>query len=686
MSKTRATHRLLMTVLAGVVSSCVVDPISGLPVGCGKVGITDINASFAISDVSWFEDEQTMFVFYRADAEQGFGPETVIELKYRTDDVDVPWTILDKFTPVHTHVPVDCGETARCGSLSLKVAKVPRDVGLRLRYHRNGSTALTSTVNLNIVGLGPANLVRSLAVYGVFDEKNQQVQWRSRNQFPTIRNEQATELGLRRTFKVSDATYGTAQLPGPENPYAYSFSPVCPVDFTSLPWPERSTLERAIFEPSTMPLAASTSPIVCANATVTDAIGEYTTAAIARKNPEVRPAFPALRSPIRPNTPVGFVLRICNRVISQEHLDMQIQRLLIQGEPEICLDDFDSERFSERVASTIKTRIDSVRLSGQDMVLVLVVHHDDTTGKIGKIVESALEQVLIPERDKSSPRVSGAFLFDSSAYRVTSNALKSVVLWCPSRLISMFDIDVVPAASERDCPIVPDQPDLQLGPFKLNQLPILATREQYLKFIAKYSAAQAGLMKKITYSAPERTAISENVSVGEVGLVTKFNNETISAATEDAFSFCASEDQGVARVVVQPVGTPSGTLVPLNLLPRLHREMPFALYALGLGWESPFLLRAEYQTSLAASATVAGFTVPFGINSADEDYLGNEQWKRDVFPLSDALAQCTRFCDHPTFDSDGVFQPLASFRVAFGEQCYRPKFPIPNEGGFPRDP
>ena len=84
------------------------------------------------------------------------------------------------------------------------------------------------------------------------------------------------------------------------------------------------------------------------------------------------------------------------------------------------------------------------------MVLVLVVHHDDTTGKIGKAIESALEQVLIPERDKSSPRVSGAFLFDSSAYRVTSNALKSVVLWCPSRLISMIDIDAVPAASERD--------------------------------------------------------------------------------------------------------------------------------------------------------------------------------------------------------------------------------------------
>lgn len=685
MLRSRAGTRLTFALLGAALASCLNDPASGLPVGCGKVPITDINAGFSIADVSWFEDEQTLFVFYRVDAEQGLQAESLIELKYRTDDVTVPWTPLGDLTPVHTHVPVDCGVTSRCGSMSLTVRKTPREVGLRLRYHRDGQVSLDAPVLFNVVGLGPAHLTRSLAVYGVFDETNSRVQWRARHQFPTIRNEQATGLGLRRVFSVTRPAYGEVQLPGGDNPYAYAASPVCPGGLTDLPWPERRTTERAIFETTELPLAASTAPLVCAAATVTDALGEFTTTAFARKNPQVRSAFPALRSPIRENTPVGFLLRICNRVISQEHLDMQVQRLQLTGEPELCLDDFQAVGFADRLASSFKQRIDMVRAGGKDMILVLAVHHDDTTGRLGRVIEAALEQVLPPERDKSSPRVSGAFLLDSSAYRVTSGTLKTLVLWCPSRLITQFDLDVVPAASERDCPLLPDQPDLLLGPFKLNQLPILPTRQQYLTFIGKYSVAQAGSMKKIVYLAPERTAVSENIPVGEIGLVTRFNNETISAEPTDAFSFCASEDPGVARMAVQPVGAPEA-LVQLSMLPRLHQASPFQLYALGLGWESPFILRLDYESRLAAAATVATFTLPFGIASANERFLGADQWKRELFPLADALTQCTRFCDHPTFDSAGVYQPLAGFRQAFAEQCYRPKFPVSPEGGFPVDP
>ncbi len=248
----------------------------------------------------------------------------------------------------------------------------------------------------------------------------------------------------------------------------------------------------------------------------------------------------------------------------------------------------------------------------------------------------------------------------------------------------MFDLDT-PGVSERDCGIVPDQPDLVLGPFKINQLPILPTRQQFQTFVMKYSVAQTGSMKKITYKAPERSAVSENIPVGEFGLITKFNNETISAAPEDAFSFCTSEDPAAARTVVQPVGAP-GSLVPLQSLPQLHRQSPFPLYALGLAWESPFLTFAEYETRSAIAASVATFTLPFGIVGTGEKYYGAEQWNRDLFPLADVLAQCTRYCDHPTFDSSGVFQPGARFRDAFAEQCYRPKFPVPGEGGFPRDP
>ena len=67
-------------------------------VGCDwfqvKVPITNINASFTLADATWFEAEQTLFVFYRVGAEQGIGPESQVEITWRTDDGGQAWVPL----------------------------------------------------------------------------------------------------------------------------------------------------------------------------------------------------------------------------------------------------------------------------------------------------------------------------------------------------------------------------------------------------------------------------------------------------------------------------------------------------------------------------------------------------------------------------------------------------------------
>ena len=45
-----------------------------------KVPITDINAFFSLSDATWFEQEQTLFFFWRLQAEQGLGEESQLEI------------------------------------------------------------------------------------------------------------------------------------------------------------------------------------------------------------------------------------------------------------------------------------------------------------------------------------------------------------------------------------------------------------------------------------------------------------------------------------------------------------------------------------------------------------------------------------------------------------------------------
>jgi hypothetical protein len=651
---------------------------------CQKVPVTDISAGFSLADATWFEQEQTLFVFWRVQAEQGIGPDSQVEISYLTDVEQKDWTPVAQLTTVHTHVPVDCGVDGLCGSTSIHLTKVPRKVALRMRYHRDGEMTLDAQVNLNVVGSGPAYTSRSLIVYGVFDASNTQVQWRARHQFPTLRNEEVQELGLRRSLRVEDPGYSDFWPLPDDNPYGYAAASRCPANQTALGWGPVETMERAVFDPDVLPLEASTSADVCARSIVTDALGTFEAVAVARKNPEVRPAFPALRSPIRENTRIGFLLEPCNRTISEIHLEMQEQRLLLSNPITVCIDDWDSSSFGPNFASRLRAEIDRVRAAGKDMVVTVALHHDDRTGGLAALVEQVLEQELSLERDKSSPRVSGAFVFDSYGYTLTRPGLARLALWCPA----LVDEQAQPTASAHYCALQPDMPDLTVGPFKFSTLPILPTRSSYETFVEKYSEDEAGRMTELQFLAPERTPISENIDVGDYGVATFFNNETISAQPSDAFSFCASEDPDVAAmasavVFLHPL---SPDPMPISVLPEAQAQAPASTYALGIVWDFPFLLRLKYETSLAGAATAYSFSIPFGIASDTEAYYGTQLWEKGEFPLSDTLLQCVRFCDHPTFDSAGVYNVLAPFRTAYASQCYRPRFPTPADGGFPIDP
>ncbi len=651
---------------------------------CQKVPLVDINARFILADAAWFEEEETLFIFYNVTAEQGLGPESQLEVTWRTDDAELPWTSTANLPPVHTHLSVLCGPNTMCGSTSLKVPKLPV-VGLRLRYHRNGAQTLVAPVTFNHIGKGPAHSHRSLVVYGVFEEKNETVQWRARHQFPTLRNQEVEEKGLRRRFRIAEPRYGDV-VALPANSYGYGLASNCPAAMTPLPWAPLETLRRAVFDTNKLPLAASTALAVCAQSVVTDAKGQFETVAIARKNPDVRAAFPSLRSPIRSNTELGFVMRPCRREISNGHLSMQVQRLLLSGAPEICIDDFKDPTFPNTLAARLRTAIEAERAKGKDMVLALAVHHDDTKNELGAAIEKALELILPFERNKSSPRVSGAFVFDSAKYKIVSPALRALVLWCPAS-IDEPDLDKIPDTSSFECPLVPLQDDLKLGPFRFNSLPILPSRAQYLTFIAKYSESQTGQVTKLTFLAPERTPTSQNTQIGDFGVATFFNNETFSAAPTDAFSFCPSADPETQRRLQAMIarGQLAPIPFPISTLPDVHERAPATSYEVGLFWDFPFLLQMDYTATVGAAATAFSVTVPFGISTQASKPYANELWKSGEFALGTSLLQCTRFCDHPTFKGQ-VYEVAAPFRQTYKSGCYTPIFPVPTDGDFPLDP
>ncbi|MDX2020578.1 MAG: hypothetical protein SF187_10075 [Deltaproteobacteria bacterium] len=651
-------------------------------VACEKVPITDVNARFEVADVAWFAQEATMFVFYRVQAEQGLGPTSVVELTYRTDDKDQTWVPITQLPTVHTHVPVDCGPNARCGSTSLAVNLPPRQVGIRLRYHRDGEVTLDPKVNLNVIAAGPAHTNRSLLIYGVFDATNTRVQWRARHQFPTLRNEQVQALGLRRSFTITAPQYGEATSPIETNPYGYAFATTCPEGLEPLGWPALETKDRAVFDANSLPVLAGEASSVCASATVTDATGTFTAAALARKNAEVVSAFPTLRSPIRVTQRIGFLLQPCRRVINEAHRKLQIQRLVLQDAPQICIDDWQQPTFADELATTFRKRVDEVRAQGMDMVLAVALHHDDETRQFADVVERALQDVLQTERDKSTPRLAGAFVLDSFAYTVVRTEVSRSVLWCPANIVG--DLDQVNNGASQACAVLPDDLELTLGPFGVANLPILPSRQQYLNFVKKYGEAQTGKVVRLEFRAPERTPLSSNVDLGDFGTGTFFNNETITAESTDSFSYCADRRTLASAVIFRP--SSDADPAPLSQLPMFQSQTPARLYQVGLAWDFPFLLRMNYEIVIAGAVSAFSATAPFGLGVPATSYYGAELWQTEEFKLADVLLQCRRFCDHPTFDSAGVYNLNIAFSPNFASRCYRPRFPVPTDGGFPLDP
>ncbi len=680
-------------------AAIVAGVLAGVAGGCTKVPLSDVAAAFTLNDITWFAEEETLFVFYRIEAEQGLGAPNVIELTYATDAERVDWTALSAFDPIHTHLDVDCGPTELCGSWSLHVPLEPREVDLRLRYHVDGELSLNADTVYNVVGEGAAHTHRSLLVYGVFDETNQRAQWRSRHQFPTLRNQDATDLGLRREFHVEDQRYGTGETSTTfDNPYAYG--EVCDEAFTDAGLAAVRTTDRAAFNSADLPLEANEHALVCGPSTVTDATGTFTTDAFARKNPETRAAFPLMRTPVHAATPLKFFLEPCDRELDPDHYEMQRQRLLAEDVPAYCTDNWSDPGWLEDLVDALTDAIEAARPAGNDMVLVLGLHREHDG--LAETVQEALALVAPEERHRSTPRVVGAFVLDTDIQGIQVPELEPVTLWCPATSTGS-------GASTRTCAIAPDNPDIELGPLSFATLPVFPSEAVYLDFIDTYSKRQAGEVEVLEFLAPEFPPSSSHIDLGEYGTITFLDGELISAEPEHAFSHCVQEEPPpvVFRSRLLQSETFQDMLVAwcnqgifdedfcslasigvltVDELPGWHLRFSEDTYELGLFWDFPFLLRVEYEAYFAGSLGTTNLSVPFGVASDGEAYYGTWTWLAEEFALEDELLQCTRFCTHPTFDSSTVYNITSPFHSTYANSCYAPAYPRLGDGGFPLDP
>ncbi len=688
---------------------------------CSKVPLHDIAANFNVASATWFEAEQTLFVFYEVHAEQGVSADSVVEMQYETSAGIQPWQAMNAQKNVHLHVQPTCEQNAFCGSASPEVKLKPRKVKFRLRYHKLGELALEVMPPLNIVSQNASVAdSHSLLIYGVFDESNKWIQWRSRHQFPNIRNIEAERLGLRRAFKIQKEAYGSVPTTARTdlNPYLYGFGQQCPSVFVSLNRGDVATPNtRSVFANEPLGSEVVEAQSVCASSIVKNAQGEFQAIAWARKNPEVRSAFESLRSPVTENSQIKILLAPCRRDIQKSHLAMQRQRLFLPEEINFCLDNYQPSELKNALSAYFGTRIEKQRPQNRDMILSIAFHHDDDSGVTSAALEDALEAILTPEVQKSSPRVTGAFVFDSLMHAPLPASLKRLVLWCPAIPAGIRNI---PDTSQESCPVLPDTSDLiALGPFKFNTIPILPHRSTYVDFISRYSVDLAGKMTSLNYLAPSRTPLSENLDFGNYAVASFFNNERINTKPTDAFSYCASGSQRMSfafavesdinrtslpapkPTVIVPTPTPiptptptspptakGKTALPLSMLPDIHLKNPESTYQLGLIWTFPFLMKIEYVTQLAGAAKSAVGSVAFGVEFDNQTNYGTQMWSQSDFLIGKSLLICERFCNHPSFDSAGVYNVRIQWKNEYRNTCFNPQYPVAASGemGSPNDP
>ncbi|MCA9542339.1 MAG: hypothetical protein KC620_25755, partial [Myxococcales bacterium] len=175
---------------------------------------------------------------------------------------------------------------------------------------------------------------------------------------------------------------------------------------------------------------------------------------------------------------------------------------------------------------------------------------------------------------------------------------------------------------------------------------------------------------------------AEHLSVPPFGTAVFFNDEIITADTDDSFSYC--ETGAYPGVVFRPPGAPLP--LPLLALPAWHAMTGADTYGLGVVLDFPYIVISRYE--IVGAIAVSAFTVslPFGVGVEVSQDFGSELWLSGEFPLADTLLQCRRFCGHPTFDGAGVYQVGDRFDIAYQSACYAPAFPKRGDSGFPRDP
>ena len=657
--------------------------------GCGKKApLVESSGFLSIVGAHHSSEENVSYVFFEIHENERILDHALLQYSLKPSvsasrDTQ-SWKNLDLNTGVHLHSVNPCATNVRCGSFSWHSSESNEVIHLRMLYHPEGTADLKDNATARTL-VGP-----SAMIYGVFDEQNEHTQVRVEDNFGIPSRLDSPNYGMKRRFLIRSPQNAAASktdmdtLTGQRlDNYLYPAT-FCTKDETGTAVKDftgyRSWLPTAF-------TATNTHNGVCFTADSTDKNGVRLTIhpAFARRNPKFNRGQFRYANPLTDAIKIPLIIAYCSDAVgagtARDSTFYEYQRSLIgysEQAEDLCFTISDAGSFRNSFKNLIATKLSAAKaasLTGQDFIFTIVLHQNLTSEfrLVHQVIAEETNALIKTEEPKVSPRLAGAFVYDSrSDFRPTADQ-ETRIIWCPQTRPN--DPSKPPTSANENC-MVQDIAKINLeflnfvtslGPFP--SLP------DYKDYVSKYG--DRGLAKKpdLTFaSVPHNGSTFQETSAVRV---TYFDSERLVIANDEHVRVCWERDQSyllntlMLREDGQAASTPG---IPIRTAEsKWLMNAGRGSYRLGLSWELPFIGKITFRSSIQGTFISL---VPFGRSFNSYQRLGDSRWLLPSMDLGELLQVCNSYCHHPYFDEHGTYQIPVTFDSTYQSGCVTPRYPI----------
>ena len=662
---------------------------------CGpKTPLSDERGFLQVMGAYQVQEEGVSYVFFEIHE----NPEILanIQLFYATDTGFLPpsgeqtnWQKIDFATDgVHQHRLLGCASKTLCGSFSWPSDLNTYRVHLKMLYHPEGSTTLQDSSSLIYMS------TPSVTSFGVFDGSNEHVQIRNEDNFGIPNRLAAPNYGMTRRFVVRGPAAATVSADAMKTlastqQHNYLFpATFCNTDHQATV--VKDFLGYKSWLADTYSMNDGTNG-VCFGIDYLDRNGRFLVhhTGFARRNPRFNSGSYRYTTPLTTAVKVPIVIAYCSDATgadtARDQTFLDYQKVLI-GTPsaaeDLCFSISSADSFRVSFRNLLAAKLSAAKTSStglSDFVYTIVLHQNLTSEfrTIHQIIAEETTTIINAEDALSSPRLVGAFVYDSrSDFKPTSEQQKRII-WCPQTR-PIDPSKPITEAEDANC-IVQDvaKIDLQFLNFVVSMGPF-PTLTGYKDYVAEHGDRGVARSPELSFASVPQNGMTFHES--ETQTVTYFDSEKLVIGASNYARVCW-EKEGASllnslrlRELGQDAATPGLTMSVAESSWRAG--VGLGTYRIGVAWDQAFVGKVTYRSSLLGTFVSV---IPFSQSFSSYQMLGDTKWLMNDMDIGNLIQVCSGFCQHPYFDEAGNYQVSVNYNNAQLTGCVTPKYPVLGE-------